>query len=77
MGKKKMTTEQLMRKIVAGTASEEERKEWKKHEAKLMQEAKENFGEIMFYLGNCMDEDMAYWYERGCPPDDCPGFRGD
>lgn len=23
------------------------------------------------------DEDMAYWYERGCPPDDCPGFRGD
>ena len=23
------------------------------------------------------DEDMAYWYERGCPVDDCPGFRGD
>ena len=77
MRSKKMTNAQLMRKVETGTATEEERKEWEKREAKWRQEALQNFNEVMAGLWSCMDEDMAYWYERGCPPDDCPGFRGD
>ena len=58
----------LMEKVENGTATPWERAEFRRLSAEYM-----DYGDEP----ECRDEDMNYWYERGCPVDDCPGFRGD
>lgn len=58
-------------KVIGGRASKEEYEAWQLHVQYGIP-----YNDIV-NLDEVMDEDMAYWYERGCPPDDCPGFRGD
>lgn len=58
-------------KVLRGAATKEEYEAWQLHEQYGIP-----YNDIV-NLDEVMDEDMAYWYERGCPPDDCPGFRGD
>ena len=57
-------------KVLNGTATREEFENWQLHELYGIP-----YDDGIVNL-DCMDEDMAYWYERGCPADDCPGFRG-